>query len=94
MRFTDCEASSATRRPARVDPVSDTMATSGWTVSRSPTTGPVPVTRLKTPGGSPAASTISARMKALSGATSLGLTTTVQPAASAGPTLATIWCRG
>ena len=37
---------------------------------------------------------ISARMKALSGATSLGLSTTVQPAASAGATLAQIWCSG
>ena len=37
---------------------------------------------------------ISARMKALSGATSLGLSTTVQPAARAGATLATIWWSG
>ncbi len=55
-----------------------------------PPTRPVPQSRLKTPAGSPAASMISARMKALSGATSLGLSTTVQPAASAGATLAAI----
>ena len=36
----------------------------------------------------------SARTKALSGATSDGLRTTVQPAASAGATLAMIWLRG
>ena len=37
---------------------------------------------------------ISARMKAFSGATSLGFSTTVQPAASAGATLAAIWWSG
>ena len=83
-----------TRLPARVDPVNETMSTSGWAAMASPTTGPTPVTRLNTPGGSPTESMISARMKALSGATSLGLSTTVQPAASAGPTLAMIWCSG
>ncbi len=60
----------------------------------SPTTGPVPVTRLNTPGGRPTESMTSARMKASSGATSDGLSTTVQPAARAGATLATIWCSG
>jgi len=49
---------------------------------------------LKTPAGSPAASITSARTNAFSGAMSLGLTTTVQPAASAGATLAAIWCSG
>ena len=80
-----------TRLPARVDPVNDTMSTSGCAAMASPTTGPTPVTRLKTPGGSPTSSMISARTKALSGATSLGLSTTVQPAARAGATLAAIW---
>ncbi len=37
---------------------------------------------------------ISARMNALSGVTSLGLSTTVQPAARAGATLAMIWWSG
>jgi len=49
---------------------------------------------LTTPGGKPDSSTISASIKAVNGATSLGLTMTVQPAASAGQTLAIIWCRG
>ena len=89
-RFTVPAANSAIRRPARVEPVKDTMSTSGCCTSASPTDAPVPLIRLKTPAGSPAASTISARMKALSGATSLGLSTTVQPAASAGATLAAI----
>jgi hypothetical protein len=36
----------------------------------------------------------SARAYAASGATSVGFSTTVQPAASAAPTFSTIWCRG
>ncbi len=60
----------------------------------SPTTGPVPVTRLNTPAGKPAESMTSARMKASSGVTSDGLSTTQLPAASAGAVLLTIWCSG
>jgi len=41
-----------------------------------------------------AAAAISASVKAVSGATSLALSTTVHPPASAGATLATICCRG
>ena len=37
---------------------------------------------------------ISARTKELSGVTSLGFTTTEQPAVSAGATFAQIWCSG
>ena len=83
-----------TRFPARVEPVNDTMSTRGCEAMASPTTGPTPVTRLNTPAGRPTSSMISARMKALSGATSLGFSTTVQPTASAGATLAAIWCSG
>ena len=53
-----------------------------------------PLTRLKTPAGAPAASTISAKIRPLIGAISLGFRTTVQPAASAGATLQTIWFSG
>ena len=45
-------------------------------------------------GGKPMSSMISARMNALTGATSDGLSTTVQPAASAYATLAPIWLSG
>ena len=82
-RLTVSAPSSVTRLPARVEPVKDTMSTSGWAAIASPTTGPMPVTRLNTPAGRPTSSMISARMKASSGATSLGLSTTVQPAARA-----------
>jgi hypothetical protein len=60
------------------------------THERPPTVRPKPVTKLNTPAGSPDSWMISARMKAFSGATSLGLSTTVQPAARAGATLAAI----
>ena len=87
-------AASDTARPARVEPVSETMSTSGWPAMASPTTGPYPVTRLKTPAGRPISSRISASTKAFSGATSLGLSTTVLPATSAGATFAMIWWSG
>ena len=92
--LTPAAASSDTRRPARVEPVNEIMSVSGWETIASPTTGPVPVTRLNTPSGSPTASQISASTNALSGTISLGLTTTVQPAAIAGATLLAIWCSG
>ena len=52
------------------------------------------MTRLKTPGGAPEASMISANRIPLMGEISLGFRTTVQPAASAGATLQTIWFKG
>ncbi len=77
-----------------MEPVKDTASVPGSDTSASPTTGPVPVTRLKTPAGRPTASMISASTNALSGATSLGFSATVQPAASAGATFSAIWCSG
>ena len=93
-RFTVGAAFCATSTPARVEPVIDTMSTSGCVERAVPTPGPSPLTRLNTPGGTPASCITSANSSALSGATSLGLSTMVQPAASAGPTLAAIWLSG
>ena len=59
-----------------------------------PTSGPVPLTMLKTPFGTPAASMISEKMMPEIGAISEGFSTTVQPAAIAGATLQTIWLSG
>ena len=59
------------------------MSIPGCDAIASPTTRPVPPTRLNTPGGRPAASTISANWNTHSGASSLGFSTTVQPAAMA-----------
>ena len=92
--FTVPAATSCTRRPARAEPVNETMSTSGWAAIASPTTGPVPGTTLSTPAGSPTSAATAASTYEDSGATSVGLSTTVQPAASAAATLATTWCSG
>src|SRR3954453_7745069 len=89
-RFTVPDATSLTRLPARVEPVNETMSTSGCAAIASPTTGPRPGTRLKTPAGRPPSWTISASTNAFSGVTSDGFTTTQQPAARAGATFAQI----
>ena len=92
-RFT-VAAARATSTPARVDPVKDTRSMSGCALIAAPTLGPSPLTRLNTPGGTPAASRISAKMMPENGATSEGFSTTVQPTASAGATLQAIWLTG
>ena len=73
------------RRPAAVDPVKATLSVPGWVTRCSPRSRP-PGTTLTTPAGTPASSRASASTKLLSGASGGGLTTTVQPAASAGAT--------
>ncbi|MNC42956.1 hypothetical protein D3C75_917920 [compost metagenome] len=93
-RFTVGAAAWATRTPAPVEPVNDTMSTCGCRASASPTLAPGPLTRLNTPAGRPMASIISASRNACSGVSWLGLTTTVQPAARAGASLPIIWCSG
>ena len=84
----------ATELPARVDPVSDTMSTSGCEDSSGPMRAPSPWIRLNTPAGTPASCRISARICAENGAYSLGLSTIVQPASSAGATLHSTWFIG
>ena len=71
--------------PVATSPVSDTIATSGCDTSAAPVFSPSPVTTLSTPGGR-MSWVISARRNALSGVSSEGFSTTVLPAASAGPT--------
>ncbi len=53
-----------------------------------------PVTTLKTPAGTPAWLASQANAKAEKGVSSEGFNTTVQPAASAGPTLRVIMAAG
>ena len=74
-------------RPAAVDPVKAILSTPGCFTSASPVSRP-PVTTLTTPGGKPTASTAAASASASSGVSPAGLTTTVQPTASAGASLA------
>ncbi len=93
-RLTVGAALRATSIPARVEPVNDTMSTSGWLEIAAPTVGPSPLTRLNTPFGTPAASRISVHTWAENGAISDGFSTIVQPTASAGTTLQAIWLIG
>ncbi len=72
--------------PTRRLPVKWILSTPGWVISASPTVGPVPSTRLKTPLGTPASSSSSVRRKTVRLAYSEGFMTTVHPAASAGAT--------
>ena len=74
-----------TERPTSVEPVKPIFATSGCSTSRWPTIEPLPTTTLSTPSGIPASSASSARRRAESGVSSAGLSTTVLPQASAGP---------
>ena len=77
-------APAATSTPVFVEPVNATLSTPGWRTSARPTSGPSPVTTLNTPAGKPASVTSLASSSAVTGVWSLGLVTTVQPAASAG----------
>src|SRR5262249_30116298 len=73
--------------PTSVDPVNEIFRTSGFAVSSPPTSAAEPVTTLSTPFGTPARSASAASASAENGVCEAGLATTVQPAASAGPTL-------
>lgn len=67
------------------EPVKARRLMSGCAVSGAPASAPVPWTTLNTPAGTPASCMMSASRLAVSGAHSGGLTTTVLPAAMAGP---------
>ncbi|MNE99931.1 hypothetical protein D3C80_1986790 [compost metagenome] len=67
---------------------------SSWAAIAEPTVGPSPLTRLKTPAGTPASCKTSANRTVLTAENSLGLSTIVHPAASAGPTLTMTWLTG
>ena len=73
-----------TAMPVATSPVSDTIATPGWPERAAPALSPWPVTTLSTPGGS-RSSASSARRSAVIGVSSDGFSTTVLPAARAGP---------
>ncbi len=70
--------------PVSTEPVSDTMATSSWVTSARPAGSPWPVITLSTPLGRISAAN-SAIFRVLIGVVSAGFSTTVLPAASAGP---------
>ncbi len=72
-------------RPVRSEPVKATLSTSMCRASASPATWPKPGTMLTTPSGTPASSSSSPSRSAVSGASSAGFSTMVQPVASTGP---------
>ncbi len=76
--------------PISVEPVNPSLRTAGFEVSSLPMPGassPEPVTIESTPAGNPASSASAATASAESGVCSAGLSTIVQPAASAGAAL-------
>jgi hypothetical protein len=73
-------------RPAAVEPVKLTLSTSGWVTRCWPVSRPAG-TMLTTPSGTPASMHIWARALALSGVSGAGLSTIVDPLASAGASL-------
>jgi hypothetical protein len=72
--------------PTPGEPVNAILSTPGCSINACPAEVPYPGTTFSTPGGSPAASAISPSASAVSGVNSAGLSTTVQPQASAGAT--------
>lgn len=85
-RFIVCAALAAIALPVVVLPVNAILSTSGCATIAAPSSRVEPVTTLKTPGGKPASSAISASLSAVSGVDGAGLRTIVQPVASAGAT--------
>ena len=81
--------------PVAVEPVKDTTSTRGSDESRAPMAWSAEATTLSTPGGRSVSSVaIRPRSVAVHGVSGAGLSTTVQPAASAGATLARLICMG
>ena len=79
-------AARAILRAVATEPVNEMRAMPGWATSAAPASSPMPCTTFRTPGGRPASSARSASSEHESGAHSGGLSTTVHPDASAGPT--------
>ncbi len=80
--------------PTSVEPVNETLRTVLLVHSSVPIGPELPVTTLNTPAGTPARSASSAMARAEKGVAEAGLTTMVQPAANAGPTLRVIMALG
>ncbi|SST08940.1 Uncharacterised protein [Acinetobacter baumannii] len=70
--------------PTGVEPVNASLSMPGCAASAAPASAPVPVTMFTTPGGIPASRHNWPRRRAVSGVSSAGLRTTVQPQARAG----------
>src|SRR5258708_38264567 len=77
-------AAAATRLPTSTEPVKLIAEISGALTSTSPIIAPEPITRLKTPAGSPARAMISASAQAEPGTRSAGFKTKQIPQAGGG----------
>ena len=89
------DAAAMTLRPVAVEPVKETTSTRGSAVSAAPTWWSEEVMTLNTPGGMSVSSTTRRPSAvAVHGVSGAGLSTTVQPAARAGATLARLICIG
>ncbi|EKD59666.1 MAG: hypothetical protein ACD_54C01208G0001 [uncultured bacterium] len=86
MFFTSRAAVAINRAPVGTEPVKASLSTPGCSAIACPTSAPRPVTMFSTPGGKPAALTISPSSSAVSEVCSEGFSTMQQPAASAGAT--------
>ena len=80
--------------PVSVEPVNESLRTIGLLVSSPPISEAAPVITFSTPFGTPARSASSASARAENGVCDAGLSTTVQPAAIAGPALRVIIASG
>ena len=87
VRFIVRAAFSAMVTPTWVEPVKLTQSTSSASTSAAEAAGPLPLTRLTTPGGKPTSLRMRTSSTMARGSCGAGLTTTVLPAASAGATL-------
>ena len=94
MRFTVDALCAISFLPISVEPVNVTLRTIGLDVISPPIADAEPVTTDNTPLGTPARSASTASASADSGVWLAGLTTMVQPAASAGPALRVIIAAG
>src|SRR4030088_329642 len=83
-RFTVSAASFTMILPTAAEPVKAILFTSGCLTRGEPQVSPNPVITFTTPFGSPTSSNHFASSSAVSGVCSAGLSTQVQPAASAG----------
>ena len=86
-RFMVGAPAAAMRWPTAVDPVNDTMSTSGDVVRTEAGSGSDELTRLTTPGGNPTSSNTRASSTTARGSCGAGFMITVLPMASAGATL-------
>ncbi len=93
-RFIEGAPAAAMRCPTAVDPVNDTMSTSGDVVRADAGSGPSALIRLTTPGGNPTSSSTRASSTMASGSWGAGFMITVLPMASAGATLPAMLVRG